>query len=185
MPVIKVWCLPVSSEDTLQHLRQCIIGAACSVKVLALKGEEDVTVLFPPDSMSYGLGLDIIVEITGLFEREERTREVIQTLAFRVGKVFKQLFPKTKNVECFVYPFNPHIGGFWSSRDKTSVLDIPITELDFRGTQKERLIAEGIKTLGDLIQMPRENVAKLRTFGKKSMYALDEALEHFGLEFLK
>lgn len=186
MPVIKVWCLPKSSEKKLRQLHKAIVEAVCSIKVLGLRSQQDMTVLFPPDSMSFGLGSEIVIEITGLFVRHERTLEVHQTLAFRVGKAVQKLFPKADNIECFVYPFNQNVNGFWGSRDKLSVLDISISELDMRHTQKDRLIEAGITTLGELVRTPRAEVAKIRTFGKQTMYYLALALKRqFDLEFLK
>lgn len=114
MPVIKVWCLPADqSEEKLNDLHQSIVSAVISIPELGLKDENDMTCLFVPDLMSYGLGEEIIVEISGLFEKPERTDEVRQRLAENVGSNVKKLYPDAK-VECFVSSFNP-INGFWTS----------------------------------------------------------------------
>lgn len=113
MPVIKVWCLPEMEEDKLRQIHKDIVQAVVSVKELGLNGERDMTCLFPKDMMEYGLGEEIIVEVTGLFERPERTEEVRSRLAECLGKVLKQHFPKAM-VECFVFPFDPK-QGFWTS----------------------------------------------------------------------
>ncbi len=115
MPVVKVWCLPVADEPKLNELHQSIVRAVASVFELGVKDEMDITCLFPPDMMKYGLGTEIIVEVTGLFAKPERTDEVRQQLAERLGKAVKDLFPGTDLIECFVYPFNP-AQGFWTSR---------------------------------------------------------------------
>ena len=86
-----------------------------SVAELGVKDEKDITCLFPPDMMQYGLGTEIIVEVTGLFMKPDRTDEVRQRLAERIGKAVQEQFPSTDNVECFVYPFDPN-QGFWTSR---------------------------------------------------------------------
>ncbi|MDP2735700.1 MAG: hypothetical protein Q8P12_05850 [bacterium] len=113
MPVIKVWCLPQQSEEDLNKLHQSIVAGVTSVKELGLKDEKDMTVLFPPDMMMYGLGDEVIVEISGLFVKPERTQEVRQRLAKSVGENVSVLCPNAK-VECFVQPFDP-AQGFWSS----------------------------------------------------------------------
>jgi len=114
MPVIKVWCLPKDqSEDDLNRLHKSIVKAVVSVSELGLKDENDMTCLFVPDLMSYGLGEEIIVEIGGIFEKSERTDEVRQRLAMSVGKSVSALYPRAK-VECFVSAFILR-QGFWTS----------------------------------------------------------------------
>ena len=113
MPVIKVWCLPSMTEKQLQKLHKDIVGAVVSVEELGLKGEDDMTCLFPSDMMSYGLGSEIIIEVTGLFEKPERTYEVRNLLALFLGGAIAKRFPRAR-IECFIYPFNPK-QGFWSS----------------------------------------------------------------------
>ncbi len=113
MPVIKVMCLPKLSEPELNGVFRGVISAVESVPELGLKGERSMTVLFPTDMMEYGLGTDIIVEVTGLFVKSERTDEVRQRLAQAIGTTVKGLFPKAM-VECFVFPFDP-TQGFWTN----------------------------------------------------------------------
>jgi len=81
-----------------------------------LKDENDMTTLFPSDLMKYGLGTDIIVEITGLDDKPERTHEILKRLAKNTGKAVSQFFPDAK-VECFVHPFNHSQNGFWSTHE--------------------------------------------------------------------
>jgi hypothetical protein len=111
MPVIKVWCLAKQSERKLRTLHKAIVEA--SIIQLGLKDENDITVLFPADMMSYGLGREIVIEVGGLFEKPERTIQVKQSLAYRLGSAVKKLYPAAK-IECFVQSFNPS-QGFWSS----------------------------------------------------------------------
>lgn len=116
MPIIKVWCLPSGQvEADMNRLHQEIVKAVTSVSELGLRGENDMTCLFPPDLMQYGLGEEIIVEISGLFEKPERTKDVRQRLARNVGEVVKRLYPKAK-VECFVSTIDP-TQGFWTSAE--------------------------------------------------------------------
>ena len=118
MPVIKVWCLPKMSEEQLKMLHKNIVGAVVDLVDLDLKGD-DINCLFPPDSMSYGLGKEVIIEVTGLFEKPERTEEVrrnlAQALGFVVHAMFLHMHMKASLIECFVYPFNPE-QGFWTNR---------------------------------------------------------------------
>lgn len=113
MPVIKLWCLPKSNEEKLQEVFDNVVYAVTSVKELGLKSQRDMTVLFPPDMMAFGLGTSIIIEVTGLFEKPERTSEVLSRLAENLGKAVKAQFSGAY-VECFIYPFDPS-QGFWSS----------------------------------------------------------------------
>ena len=115
MPVIKVWCLPADqTEDDLRLLHQNIVAGVVSVPELGLKDETEMTCLFPPDMMQYGLGSEVIVEVTGLFEKPERTPAVRNRLAESIGGRVKRLYPKAM-VEVFVYPFNQNISGFWKA----------------------------------------------------------------------
>ena len=115
MPVIKVWCLPGNqTEDDLRRLHQNIVAGVVSVPELGLKDETEMTCLFPPDMMQYGLGSEVIVEVTGLFDKPERTPEVRNRLAQSIGDRVKRLYPKAM-VEVFVYPFNQDTSGFWKA----------------------------------------------------------------------
>ncbi len=116
MPVIKVWCLPLrQTEADLKRLHQEIVKAVTSIPEFGLKDENDMTCLFPPDLMKYGIGEEIIIEIGGLFEKPERTHEVRQRLAKSVGKVVKELYPEAE-IKCSVETIDPS-KGFWSSVD--------------------------------------------------------------------
>jgi len=113
MPVIKVWCLPASqSENELRLLHKAIVAAVVAIPELELHGEQNMTCLFPPDRMQYGLGEEIVVEVTGLFETSKRTHMVRWLMAEAIGLKIRSLYPDSK-VEVFVYPFNQDISAFW------------------------------------------------------------------------
>jgi len=115
MPIIKLWCLPAGqSEDDLRKVHKAVVAAVVAVPELGLTDETQMTCLFPPDLMTYGLGEEIIVEISGLFDKPERTPEVRQQLAQGVGSAVYLLYPNAK-VECFVQTFDP-AQGFWVSK---------------------------------------------------------------------
>lgn len=113
MPVIKVWCLPEQTEEELRRLHQGIVSAVVGVSELGLEDENDMTVFFPPDMMKYGIGSEVVVEVSGLFSKPERTPEVRNRLAEGVGRCVHALYPNAK-VECFVTVFEPW-QGFWTS----------------------------------------------------------------------
>jgi len=116
MPIIKVWCLPANqTEEDLRKLHIHIVAGIVATPELGLQNEKAVTCLFPPDLMQYGLGTEIIVEVTGLFEKPERTPEVRSRLAKNIGARVEALYPDA-TVEVFIYPFNPEINGFWKSK---------------------------------------------------------------------
>lgn len=75
-----------------------------------------MTVLFPPDMMKFGLGSEIIIEVTGLFKKPGRTARIRNQLAKQLGAAIETHFPKAK-VECFIGPFDPK-QGFWTNRPK-------------------------------------------------------------------
>lgn len=113
MPVIKVWCLKDDqTEEELNTLHKKIVAAVIEIPEMELKDENDMTCLFPPDSMKYGLGNEIIVEIE-VFNKPKRTTKVLQKLAKNVGSAVKKLYPTAK-VECSIHRFKPE-EGFWSS----------------------------------------------------------------------
>lgn len=116
MPVIKLWCLPKTEEENLNRIHQSIVRAVASIEEIGVSDEKDITCLFVPDMMQYGLGTEIIVEVTGLFEKPERTDEVRQRLAAALGDVIRDYFPNADLAECFVYPFERK-QGYWSSRE--------------------------------------------------------------------
>lgn len=114
MPVIKLWCLPKCSERKLNQVFEAVVAAVVSVRELGLQDKHSMTILFPPDMMKFGLGTEIIIEVSGLFDKPERTDEVRQRLAEKLGRTVKDLFPKAM-VECFIDPpFKPK-QGFWTS----------------------------------------------------------------------
>jgi len=76
MPVNK-WCLPDIGKSRLNMLHQELVRAVKNVPVLGVTSKKDITCLFPADMMQYGLGTEIIVEVTSLYEKPEWTKEVV------------------------------------------------------------------------------------------------------------
>ncbi len=111
MLVIKVWCLPLEqTEDDLNLLHRVIVRAVTSIVELGLKSEKDMWCLFPPDRMKYGLGNEILVEISGLRNDSEEAREIRRQirkyLRESIGKSVKGIYPKAI-VQCDTTAIDP------------------------------------------------------------------------------
>ncbi len=90
MLIIKVWCLPKLSERALRSLHKRIVKAVLEIKSLNLHSETDMVVLFPMDMMSYGLGSEILIEISGFFQ-EHQSKAGYDHLTCNVGKVLEHI----------------------------------------------------------------------------------------------
>jgi len=110
MPVIKVWCLPPMGETELNALHKTIVTAAMSVEELGIRGEDDITCLFPTGMMAYGLGTEVIIEVTGLFVKPERTEEIRKFLANALVLAVGAHCHRADLIECFIYPFDQKQG---------------------------------------------------------------------------
>lgn len=110
MPVIKIWCLPEVGEPKLNSLHQALVQAVRNVPEIGVADEKDMTCLFPSDMMKYGLGTEIIIEVTSLYERPDRITEVRNRLAQELVDAVHGQFPDTELIECFINPFNPEQG---------------------------------------------------------------------------
>lgn len=111
MPIIKVWCLPKDiPEERLQILCQAIITTVESIPELGLVGKDAITILFPSDRMEWGLGEEIIAEITTL-SRPTWTDDVRMKLAEKISELLHGEFPGAK-IECFIYILE-RSSGFW------------------------------------------------------------------------
>jgi hypothetical protein len=117
MPQITVWCLqPDLSEDRLRELHQRIVDAAVSIKELGLKDENDFLTVFPLDMMKYGAGTEIMVQVSELWHKPERTPSVRNALTKALGMTVKEMFPNAVVAARIDPPFNPVRDGFWTSK---------------------------------------------------------------------
>ena len=98
-PVIKVWCLPKMEEDQLRQLHKKIVAAIVDAEIGwgHLKSENDMICLFPPDMMAYGVGKEIVVEITST---DSPVNSFPETFAKVVGTAIHEAFPGTY-VQCY------------------------------------------------------------------------------------
>ncbi len=71
-----------------------------------------MTILFPQDMMSYGIGTVIIIEVT-LPKNLWRTVKIRRHLAESVVTILKEYFPKAV-VQCMIHQFDLK-QGFWMS----------------------------------------------------------------------
>jgi|SRR3989344_2217834 len=111
-PVVKVYCLPKLKEDRLQKLHKAIVATALvALDGFGIKSEADLLVLFPPDSMKYGLGSEILVEVDLPMHPDVRHVH-FDEIAAKFGKVVKKFFPKSF-VQCTPYRFDP--ANSWTS----------------------------------------------------------------------
>ncbi|MDA3815298.1 MAG: hypothetical protein PF549_02940 [Patescibacteria group bacterium] len=67
--------------------------------------------LFPADSMTYGLGREIKIEITNI--PLEISKDIRDKIACKVGMTAKRFFPDA-NIDCRVRKTNPN-DGHWKS----------------------------------------------------------------------
>jgi len=63
----------------------------------------------------------------------------------------------------------------------SNILKTPITKLEIGSRSKNCLKAAEIHTLGDLVQYSKNDLLKLRNFGKKSLEELEKVIEEKGL----
>lgn len=108
--MVKVWCLPKETEEALKALHSKIVSSVVEFGDLGCQDERDMAVLFPNDLMSYGLGTDIVVEIT----LPRVFCQGIQRLAENVGAVIFAAYPKAQ-VHCFAHLLDPRSCGLWMS----------------------------------------------------------------------
>ena len=143
MPIVKVYGLVRNGEfatfyiDGQPHssgfLRGKLKEAVAGVDSLEIKPFQ-VTVFFLPDFLgldeqrfdviatedgfentaSSTISSDVIIEISGLFVKERRTKEVKDLVAKKVVDMMKAYFPE-RLIECFVYSFHQMLDGFAST----------------------------------------------------------------------
>lgn len=140
MPLIIVYGISEQMSRKLEEFTETLINTVVySVKELQLE-ESDVSVSYPKDWMSKGLGEELIIFVDGLFDKPERTENVRNRLAKAITQTANDFFPEAGLIECFIRPFDVK-QGFFSIRNamqnKTPLF--PET-LELGGYSKEELI---------------------------------------------
>lgn len=111
IPTVKTWCLPGSlGEKDLEDLHNGIVNIMINFPEAGVDSESDMLNLFPPDSMTYGLGSEIKIEITDIPQCDQDVRD---KLSAQIGEFVKSLFSQA-NVFCKVECANM-AAGYWSS----------------------------------------------------------------------
>ena len=118
MLTIKIWCLPQMKEAKLRNVHLTLVSLATSMKELPCTNERDLLVLFPSDLMTYGLGTEILVEISGLEKDERQDWLFREKVAEKFGQAILQLFPQAR-VIARVTEFLPR-SSTWDSERQTS-----------------------------------------------------------------
>ena len=91
--VVRLWCLPTQTEEELKSLHQALVAALVRADI-GIMGENDVIVLFPSDMMTYGLGSEILVEISHLPTPTNMNYVTLKWhVAHSVETVVKRRFP--------------------------------------------------------------------------------------------
>jgi hypothetical protein len=113
-PVIKLYCLPRLSQKKLQKIHKKIVSAAKIVfkDFGKINNETDLIVLFIPDSMKYGPGMEILVEIDLPINEAYHHHASDYPSAF--GNKIRKLFPKAV-VQCTLRHIDPSNTWDWDS----------------------------------------------------------------------
>jgi len=106
MPIIQVLGLPPDvPQPALGKLIRHIQGGVSDVPVLGIPANE-VFVFFPPDLVIENLGEELIAQISGLFERQERTAKVLDDLRHAIcaqlAMFAQQFLPQCRTVEVYI-----------------------------------------------------------------------------------
>lgn len=108
MPIIEIWGVPDTvPPEKLVLLIADIKREVSEIRALGLT-EKQITIFFPRDLVSDGLGEEIIIFVKGLFDKPERTGEVRWGLANKLKdrccSFFVNLLPNEFLVECLLDP---------------------------------------------------------------------------------
>ncbi len=110
MPALIIYGVPESKTGILEELTHALINTVVySVDELKLK-TSDVSVFYPKDLKTKGLGEEIIIFVDCLTDKPERTEEIRNRLAQAIVETAVKYFPDANLVECFIRPFNPKQG---------------------------------------------------------------------------
>lgn len=93
MLTLKIWCLPEHwDKSNFLELHKKIVQEAISTNGLGIENERNMRVLFPAEQMLYGLGSEILVEISGImYHPGDNTGKFV----IRIGRLLKRLFPES------------------------------------------------------------------------------------------
>ena len=119
MLIVTVSCLPKMRQSRLKRLYLQIGGVISRTPPLVKAGYSkpgETLILFPPDSMRFGLGSEIYIKVDGLDECPECCLATRQEFAQKLGALLQRTVPQAK-INCRVTI--PHPGdGVWNSPPK-------------------------------------------------------------------
>lgn len=69
------------------------------------------------------------------------------------------------------------------NEEPPAILERPVDEMDLSVRSNNCLKRANIHTIGDLVKKSRDDMLKVRNFGKKSLDEIEEKLEKYGLHF--
>lgn len=121
MPVVKLYCLPHINEKKMNEMYEMITKTIAGIKELKIT-TDDITVLFVPDMMEKGLGDEIIVEVSKVLDKPDRTLTVIYKIAESLARaiwvfVCSWEYKLPHRVEVFVEVFgNPQKTALWTAQ---------------------------------------------------------------------
>ncbi len=130
MPIIRVenypndWTLnpvPDETEEARQgkqrkwksELAYALRNACVAAEVLGIDKPDDVTVVFGGEQVVES-DRKLVIFIEGLFDKPERTKEVRDRLAERLGKATREPLPLGWHAEVLVKRFNTEKDSFWA-----------------------------------------------------------------------
>lgn len=115
MLTIKTWCLPNDlSEEGMNDLHNAIVSAVLSIPETGVKDETEMLNLFPSDLMSYGLGTEIVIEITKV--PLSCNQHIRNSLAKAVGEAVIKMLPKARMLECEAFPVDTSAGRWFLAK---------------------------------------------------------------------
>ncbi|MFA5967530.1 MAG: hypothetical protein WC805_03435 [Patescibacteria group bacterium] len=121
MPLVRVSGHLVADAEKRDALRNSIVQKIMGVEKLGINDEKGITCLiYPTDKLESDPGTAIIVEVIGLFDKPERTGEVLNYLAAELNAAMREHFPETDLIQCFTNPSDP-AKGFSESRKKSAL----------------------------------------------------------------
>lgn len=112
MPVVTVYGIPEETIGLIDLMKEIQVTVS-SISELQLTSDQ-ITVFFPKDLVTEGLGDEIIVDVQKLTDKLERTEKVLNNLAEKLANMVinKVRIPNLIFVEVFVQCFGSNKTGF-------------------------------------------------------------------------
>ncbi len=113
----------------------------------------------------------LVLEITtdGTLEPQTAVQQAARILARQFGQVFDPILPQSEEPLSSLSP------------EEAEVLRLTVEELDLPTRIANALRKGGFKTVGDLVGVSRNIIAKVKNLGEKSVDVIDAALEKKGV----